>query len=82
MPSEVGMMRATGRRLRALRETKGLTQTDFAKLIHSSQSTVARWEQGMAFPDPHSMAWVAQRCQVTLDYIYLGRLDGIAAANA
>ena len=81
MRSEGAMMWATGQRLRALREAEGLGQHAFAKLIHCSQSTLSCWELGQRLPDAHSMAWVATQCHVTLDYIYMGRLDGIAARN-
>jgi transcriptional regulator with XRE-family HTH domain len=41
-----------GRELRGIREARGLTQRAFAELVKSEQSTVGKWERGIALPQP------------------------------
>lgn len=43
-------------RLRALREEKGLTQTQLAGICNVADKTVARWERGERLPEPHIFA--------------------------
>ena len=43
------------KKIKDLRETKGLTQTQFAKLVGVSFATVNRWENGQS--RPNNLAW-------------------------
>ena len=42
--------------LKQLRMQKGLTQAKLAEKLFVSRSTVAKWENGLGFPNPESMA--------------------------
>lgn len=43
--------------LRAEREARGLTQTDAAVLLHTHQTSIARWERDGNAPAIYRMAW-------------------------
>lgn len=47
----------TGKRIKALREEKNLTQQEFADRLHISQSQVARMETGRNKPS-HAIAYL------------------------
>ena len=53
MPTVLGSY--FSRKIKDLRETKGLTQTQFAKLVGVSFATVNRWENGQT--RPNKLAW-------------------------
>jgi transcriptional regulator with XRE-family HTH domain len=74
-------------RLEALREAMRLTPAEMARRIGVSSSEYHNWLPGTRKDgtpkDPtrlklHHAAAIAQKCQVTIDYIALGEMDGIA----
>lgn len=42
-------------KLKQLREVKGLTQTDLAKLVGVTMNSIARWEQGSNAPSEENL---------------------------
>ena len=68
----------TGYRLRAARRTFFSDTTEIANLTQVSPATWDRWEQGLERPDVGKMAEFAQRCGVSLDFLYRGQLTGMA----
>jgi len=38
--------------IKLIRIKKGMTQTDFAKFMHTTSTTVSRWETGTSKPRP------------------------------
>jgi Predicted transcriptional regulators len=67
-------MNEVANRLRILRETLRMSQTDIAKIIGITQTSVYRYEMGMAEPPIKTMLWYADYFDVSMDYIY-GRTD-------
>lgn len=64
------MSKAIGQRIRELREQRGLTQAELAKLLGCAQTTVANWEnQACRAPGKKTIAQVAQIFSVTVDYL-------------
>ncbi len=63
-----------GDRLRALRESKTLTQADVAKLFNVSTSTIGMYEQDRRDPDTSFIKKFADYFSVSTDYL-LGRTD-------
>lgn len=61
-----------GDRLKKLREQKGISQRDLAKLIQLSPSTVAMYELNQRSPDKDTIVNLADFFNVTTDYL-LGR---------
>lgn len=43
--------------LRAQREARSMSQTDVGKLLHSHQTSIARWERDGNMPAIYRMAW-------------------------
>lgn len=63
-----------GSRLKYLRERKGLSQRDLAKMIQVSSSTVAMYELNQRSPDNVTVIKLADFFNVSTDYL-LGRTD-------
>lgn len=56
-------------RLRELREQKGITQIEFAKIFNLSASTIGMYEQGRRSLDVTTLSKFADYFDVSLDYI-------------
>lgn len=50
-----------------LRRSRGLTQVEFAKLIHVTQSAVSHWESGRSVPDTLQLFRIAEFFGVTVE---------------
>lgn len=59
-------------KLKELRETRGISQSAFAREINVAQNTVSNWERGTREPDNETLAKIADYFGVTTDYL-LGR---------
>ena len=58
-----------GEKLKNLRRSKYLLQSDIAKKLNVSTSTVGMWEQGRAQPDSWCIKQLANLFNVTADYL-------------
>ncbi len=63
-----------GSRLRALRESIGMSQIKLAEEIGSTQSSINHYENGQSAPPIRLMRKYADYFDVSMDYIY-GRCD-------
>lgn len=63
-------MKQMGERLRTLRESIGLSQTKFAEVIGSTQSSINRYENGQATPTVELLRKYADYFDVSMDYIF------------
>lgn len=61
-------------RLKQLRKSFGITQTEFAKEFNISQGTIGMWETGQRTPDIEMLSKIARRFNVSIDYL-LGETD-------
>ena len=59
-------------RLKSLRNSKKLSQKDFAQALKVSQQTVASWESGRTEPSNTALKAIADYFNVSTDYL-LGR---------
>ena len=59
-------------RLKSLRNSKKLSQKDFAQALRVSQQTVASWESGRTEPSNTALRDIADYFNVSTDYL-LGR---------
>lgn len=64
-------------RIRKLREEKGLTQEELAKILGISRATLASWETGRREPDFETTSKIAEFFGVSIDYL-LGRTNNPA----
>lgn len=55
--------------LRSLRQQVGLNQTDFARAIGVSRSTIGMYETGKREPDFETLELIADYFNVSLDYL-------------
>jgi len=67
-------MEIVGQRLRALRESVGLSQNKLAGMIGTRQSSINRYENGQSTPSVQTLLWYADYFDVSMDYIF-GRTD-------
>jgi len=63
-----------GQTIKDLRRSKKLSQTDFAKIVGVSQTTVTAWETGKAEPSSSAITRIADYFDVSTDYL-LGRKE-------
>ncbi|MEW8957827.1 MAG: helix-turn-helix transcriptional regulator [Moorella sp. (in: firmicutes)] len=61
-------------RLKKLREDKGLSQREIARLLGFAPSTIAMYETNKRTPDPETLQKLADFFGVSVDYL-LGRTD-------
>ncbi|WP_027826369.1 helix-turn-helix domain-containing protein [Ligilactobacillus saerimneri] len=61
-----------GQRIRDLRKQKKMSQSELAKIIGVTQTTITAWETGKAEPASSAVANLADYFGVTTDYL-LGR---------
>lgn len=61
-----------GNRIKELREKKGLTQQQFAELLHVSREKVVKIENGTRGLQIHDISLIAEELQTTCDYIIRG----------
>lgn len=61
-----------GSNLAELRKDRGLTQKDFADILHVSKSAVSHYEQGISVPTIQVLITIADYFNVNVDYL-LGR---------
>ena len=63
-------MKEVGKRLKALRESIGISQVKMAEAIGSTQSSVNRYENGQSSPSVELLRRYADYFDVSMDYLY------------
>ncbi|MBQ8425378.1 MAG: helix-turn-helix transcriptional regulator [Clostridia bacterium] len=58
-----------GKIIKELRLEKGLTQTELAKILNTTQDTISLWELGKSNPDIIFVIELAKYFDVTSDYL-------------
>lgn len=61
-----------GRKIKELREKKGLTQLDLATSLNLSDKTISKWETGRGYPDITFMEKIASVFSISLGELYTG----------
>ena len=56
-------------RIKQLREQRGLTQAELAKLLGITRSSVNAWEMGISVPSTQYVVELAHLFKVTTDYL-------------
>ncbi len=56
-------------KIKALREAKGITQSELAKKLSVTRAGVNSWEQGLSTPSPSSIVELANFFGVSTDYL-------------
>ena len=59
-----------GQKIRQLRQSKGYTQAQFAKLLYVSRQAVSRWEAGSAIPTADKLIEMSTLFSVSPDYFH------------
>lgn len=57
------------------RKSRGLTQVDFAKQLHVTQSAVSHWESGRSIPDTVQLFRIAEFFGVSVEELSLEKPD-------
>lgn len=58
-------------KLKKAREKLMLSQEQFAELIQVSRSAVAKWETGSGYPDISNLKTIAEKINISIDYLVL-----------
>ncbi len=56
-------------RIKALREQAGITQTELARQLHVTRSSVNAWEQGISVPSAQLLVELAETFSISTDYL-------------
>ena len=59
-----------GSNIAELRKDRGLTQKDFADILHVSKSAVSHYEQGISVPTIQVLITIADYFNVNVDYLF------------
>lgn len=59
-----------GKKIKNLRQQKGISQIDLAKTIGVSKSTMSNYERNYSTPDPDIVVAFANYFNVSIDYLY------------
>ncbi len=59
----------TSTRIKQLREERGLTQTELAKRLGITRSSVNAWEMGISVPSTQYIVELAEMFRVSTDYL-------------
>jgi transcriptional regulator with XRE-family HTH domain len=69
------------RRLRELRDKRGLSQTDLGKLVNVHYTHIGRYEAGRAKPTAATLQSLAEALGVTTDFLMSGATTELASAR-
>jgi len=58
-----------GKNLKELRKEKGLTQTELASFLCTTQDSISLWELGKSFPDIPTLIKICKFFDVSTDFI-------------
>lgn len=72
-PTYTWSMKQFGRRLRKLRQEKGLSQADLARLAKIHPMQVGKYERGEGFPAVESLLGLSRAFGVTIDFLLTGQ---------
>ncbi|KAA9242799.1 MULTISPECIES: helix-turn-helix domain-containing protein [Aerococcus] len=72
---------AVGHRIRQLRKSLGLNQTEFAKRINATLPAVSNWETGKNLPNNERLKAIADLGGITVEYLLYGEKGGWATAE-
>ncbi len=70
-----------GRRIRALRLSRGLSQTGLAQNLHVTGQAVSKWERGYALPDAALLPALACILRISIDALLASSKETIGTAN-
>lgn len=57
-----------GKKIKAIRKTRGLSQQQLADLMDVTRSTISNWECGRRYPHLNELDQLANKLNVSLDY--------------
>ena len=75
---ESGREGQTARRLRLLRKVEGFNSTEFATFLGLTGPQYSNYENGVALSKNAAIAMVKKIPGLTLDWLFLGREDGLS----
>ena len=67
-------METFAKRLKELRDEKGLTQQEIGNLVNMSKMAVSHWEKGHSEPSIAQLICLSNYFEVTVDYL-VGKTD-------
>lgn len=70
------MTNSIGNRIRTTREQRGISASQFAKLVGVSPTAVSNWENNNMEPRPASLANIARALGVTTEFLLTGADEG------
>ena len=63
--------------LKRIRAEKNLSQEQLAEMIGVSRQAISKWEQDNGYPETEKLINIAQKLDISLDFLLLGRQNDI-----
>jgi len=70
-----------GNKIKALRNQKGVTQTEFAEYLSVSPQTVSKWEHHISAPDLSLLPLIASYFKISIDELFSYQKDPLCYKN-
>lgn len=64
-----------GRNIKCLRRVCGLSQKEFADILHTTQSRISDYETGKRLPPAELLISLAEEYQVSYDWLFTGEIN-------
>ena len=68
-------VKATGSRIKELRQQKNLRIAEMAEIMHSSENTICKWQRGACIPTIDNLVVLSELFETPLDEIILVSKD-------
>ena len=66
-----------GKRIKALRKNKNITQNELAEVLNVSLQSVSKWETGNSIPDVELLPIIARYFGITMDELFNYKIDSL-----
>ena len=66
-----------GKRIKALRKNKNITQDELAEVLNISPQSVSKWETGNSIPDVELLPIIARYFGITMDELFNYKIDSL-----
>ena len=66
-----------GKRIKALRKNKNITQNELAEVLNVSLQSVSKWETGNSIPDVELLPIIARYLGITMDELFNYKIDSL-----
>jgi len=78
---KISIQEVFSKKLKLLRTEKGLSQTEFGKMVGIHYTHISNYERGLALPGVDAVVRIAMALKVSVDYLLFDANTNVAATN-